>query len=251
MYKKKILLSSMLIVVPFFVKGFFDGTKCKQFKKTVCYELKQSDFLNLYDIHALPTDNLGVCCAKNHIEFKIRLHHELGYGLPMDDFSLITSEDSTVTYTRPDNSGFVRKYGSRTWRNQNPGAIRTSPFACKMGAIGSAGGFAVFPNEETGMIALKELLRTDGYAKLTIYNAIHKYAPFCDSNDPIRYQRHLYERTGIDANRKLSDLSDAEMDKIAETIKVLEGWKPGKQEAFGLVADVLKEIQSNQKQRNS
>ena len=149
------------------------------------------------------------------------------YVRPECSFTMKLTEDNGIKYITPTGTGFIRTDGSRTWRNMNPGAIRQSPFARRMGAIGSAGGFAVFPSETVGMNALINLLKSDSYKELTVYNAIHKYAPFCDNNDPVRYQRHLHEQTGIDTNRKLCDLSDEEITKIAGCIKKLEGWIPG------------------------
>ncbi len=234
-------------MLPFVIKGVRDANKNNakySFSKGVRY-VHSDDFL------VCPTDYNIVSKAVLLSDIKQQLFHEFGYEYTDTVFKIQSFEDNSVQYTRPDGSGFVRKSGSRTWRNQNPGAIRTSPFTRKMGAIGDAGGFAVFPSEEQGMIALKALLRTESYSKLSIYDAIHKYAPFCDSNDPIRYQRHLYESTGIKPNRKLSDLSDEELEKIAQSIKVLEGWKEGTVSNFGLFVDLINEICTTQKQRNS
>lgn len=251
MYKKKILLSSLLFVAPFFAKGGADSTKTSALERNDIRRTCLGVFDFQYDFDCLLSDHPDFFAEVKFFDVKLNLMQEFGYELPDNDFIITSHEDNSVQYMRPDNSGFIRKSGSRTWRNQNPGAIRVSPFIKKMGAIGEAGGFAVFPNEETGMIALKKLLKSDGYANLTIYDAIHKYAPFCDNNNPVNYQRHLYNKTGIDVNRRLCDLSDDELDKIAEVIKVLEGWKTGVLESIGPVADALEEIRNNQKQYNS
>ena len=246
MNKKNVFMLSLVFTMPFFVKGIHDAHKDN--KDTTMPVFQHVETLNKHFVEPLPTDYKPAYHALIKLEQKAHLYHELGYDVKPIVFKIDSSKDIYVRYTRPDGTGFVRNYGSRTWRNMNPGAIRTSPFARNMGACGDAGGFAVFPSEEQGMIALKALLRTDAYANLSIYNAIHKYAPFCDNNDPVRYQNHLYARTGINVNRKLGDLSDEELDKIAETIKVLEGWKVGNQEAFGFLMDVFQEIIGQNKQ---
>jgi hypothetical protein len=152
-----------------------------------------------------------------------------------------------VKYTAEDGSGFIRKGGSRTWRNMNPGAIKPGKICNQYGACGSAGGFAVFPTEEQGMKALRALLKSDRYANLTVAAAIYKYAPPSDHNDTRSYQRKLSKMTGISLNKKLNQLTPEEMERVVNTIKVIEGWKPGKNETFnadvklsGLNPEVLK-----------
>ena len=247
MDSKKKLIFFLVFLMPLFAK---EGPAIlKKGKKQYVCEAAKPDLPDKNYIEPLLTDNKTTSNTLALFYVKSKLNQDLGYDFIDTAFVIKSYEDSSVRYTRPDGSGFVRMSGSRTWRNQNPGAIRTSPFTRKMGAVGDAGGFAVFPSEEHGMIALKTLLRTDAYSNLSIYDAIHKYAPFCDNNDPVRYQRHLYAKTGIDVNRKLKDLSDAELDKIADTIKILEGWKIGNLSSFGVLSDLLQEINSEQNQR--
>ena len=64
-----------------------------------------------------------------------------------------------VVYTTADGRRVRRTGGTRAWRNLNPGNIRYSEFSRNAGAIGQAGGFAVFPDEETGTRAISSLLR--------------------------------------------------------------------------------------------
>ncbi len=139
---------------------------------------------------------------------------------------------SWVKYTSNDGSGFIRTGGSRTWRNMNPGALRHGDFSKQYGACGSAGGFAVFPTEEHGMKALCALLQSDKYANLTIAAAIYKYAPPSDNNNPKSYQQKLSNMTGLSLNRKLYQLTPAEIERVAFAIKEIEGWKSGKNEVF-------------------
>ena len=56
----------------------------------------------------------------------------------------------SVTYLSEDGSSETRVGGDWTWRNQNPGNLGAGAWANRHGAIGKAGGFAVFPGYDTG-----------------------------------------------------------------------------------------------------
>lgn len=131
-----------------------------------------------------------------------------------------------VIYFNVDGTAHKRTGGSRAWRNMNPGNIIYSEFAKNMGAIGEAGGFAVFPDEETGMKAIYELLRSKNYNKLTIAGAISRYAPPSE-NDTNAYHRQIQKLTGLSINKRMSDLNDIELSRVANAIKQIEGWKTG------------------------
>lgn len=131
-----------------------------------------------------------------------------------------------VIFVAADGTQYKQVGGTRAWRNKNPGNIRMSDFSRQAGAIGEAGGFAVFPDEQTGMQAIKRLLRGKNYNNLTIANAVSRYAPPSENNT-VAYQRSLERITGLSINRRISELSDAELDKVANAIRQIEGWKPG------------------------
>lgn len=133
-----------------------------------------------------------------------------------------------VVYTRADGNQFRRSGGSRAWRNNNPGCLRYSEFTVNQGAIGHAGGFAVFPDEETGMRAICSLLTSDKYRNLTISQAIFKYAP-PHENDTESYNASLRRMTGLQTTTKLKDLNDEQIMRVARAIRIVEGWKPGKE----------------------
>lgn len=137
------------------------------------------------------------------------------------------SAGNDVIYINSDGTKTRRSGGSRAWRNNNPGNITVSPFAQKHGAIGTAGGFAVFPDEATGAAAIKSLLRTNSYRDLTIAGAISRYAPPFE-NDTAAYQARIARDTGLDINRRMRDLDDDEIMRVVNTIRRVEGWKPGK-----------------------
>jgi uncharacterized protein (TIGR02594 family) len=58
--------------------------------------------------------------------------------------------------------------GTRADRNNNPGNIEYGDFAKKMGATGSDGRFAIFPDRETGFKASETLLGGKGYQGKTL-----------------------------------------------------------------------------------
>lgn len=137
-------------------------------------------------------------------------------------------DNNSVIYT--DKNGQKTKYvgGTRAWRNNNPGNLRYYDFAKKHGAIGEAGGFAVFPDFATGENAQRALLLSDSYINLTIVEVIEKYAPTDDDNNVNAYVRSLEQKTGLKSNRTLKSLNGTEMNSIIETIQLIEGWRPGK-----------------------
>lgn len=139
----------------------------------------------------------------------------------------VASAGDDVIYTNADGSKTRRTSGTRAWRNNNPGNIRYGKFAQQHGAIGQAGGFAVFPDEATGMAAIRALLRTNSYRDLTIAGAINRYSP-PNENDTKTYQNRVAQNTRLDMNRRMRDLSDEEIARVANAIRQQEGWRPGK-----------------------
>ncbi|MDE6571589.1 MAG: conjugal transfer protein, partial [Alphaproteobacteria bacterium] len=133
-----------------------------------------------------------------------------------------------VIYTHSDGTRTKRTGGTRAWRNNNPGNIRDSKFARRAGAIGAAGGFAVFPDTETGMAAIAALLRSDSYRNLTVGDAIGRYAP-PHENDTRAYQRYLERLTGLRMDTPITDLSNADMARVTAAIQTVEGWTPGRE----------------------
>lgn len=132
-----------------------------------------------------------------------------------------------VVYTAADGRRVRRTGGTRAWRNLNPGNIRYSEFSRNAGAIGQAGGFAVFPDEETGTRAISLLLRGQSYNNLTIARAITRYAPPSENNTAA-YHRRIQQITGLNINRRISDLSDGELSRVVDAIRAIEGWEAGR-----------------------
>ena len=142
-----------------------------------------------------------------------------------------------ISYTADDGSNLEMRDGSRAWRNNNPGNIKFSEkkdqngqnFAERHGAIGkdrNVKGFAIFPDYETGRKALESLLKTESYQKETLEQALHRYAPKFE-NDTETYIRHVVEKTGIDRNTKLSEISETQLILLADAIEQHEGYIVG------------------------
>lgn len=120
----------------------------------------------------------------------------------------------------------VREMGSRAWRNNNPGNLRHSNFANNHGSIGKAGGFAVFPDEDTGQKASMALLQSTSYSSLTIDEAIAKRSPNIE-NDTSALQNLIRRLTGLSGNKIIGNLTKEELMKLANAIKRTEGWHEG------------------------
>ena len=138
------------------------------------------------------------------------------------------ASNKDVIYVGADGNRYRKTDGTRAWRNNNPGNIISSKFARENGAIGDAGGFAVFPDESTGMAAIGALLRTDKYNSLTVGGAIMRYAPPAENNTSA-YQKKLSQLTNIPLNTPMRRLSDEQLQNVANAIRQIEGWKPGRE----------------------
>lgn len=136
------------------------------------------------------------------------------------------ASNKDVIYTHNDGTRTRYTGGTRAWRNTNPGNLRDSKFARNTGAIGVAGGFAVFPTEQVGTTAIINLMRSQNYRNLTIADAISRYAPPSE-NDTAAYRRRIAELTGLSINTRIADLNDEQLGRVAAAIRRIEGWKAG------------------------
>src|SRR5438093_836941 len=87
------------------------------------------------------------------------------------------SKSYTVHYFDDRKNMTIRSGGTKAWRNNNPGNMVYSQrgFAIRHGAIGKAGGMAIFPTEEIGRKALTDLLKSSNYNQLKITEFPEKY----------------------------------------------------------------------------
>ncbi len=122
----------------------------------------------------------------------------------------------------------IRSDGSKAWRNNNPGNMvyNSKGFAARHGAIGSAGGMAVFSDESTGRQALISLLKTADYQKLSVSYLPEKY----DKHNAIEYRRMLLSISKLDPNKLIKHLSIEEFERLRMAIERIEGWKEGNED---------------------
>ena len=162
------------------------------------------------------------------------LNEDYSYNDTDESYIPATSNSAYVEYTNnstiyitPNGERIKRTGGSPAWRNNNPGNIRKSKFALQHGAIGSTDKWAVFPDEETGLNAIVDLLQTKTYMNLTIKEAINKWAPVSDGNNPNSYAEHIAQKTGLTPESRINSLTNSDLKKISRAIQQIEGWKPG------------------------
>lgn len=151
-----------------------------------------------------------------------------------------------VVYHLANGDEIVRSGGTRAWRNNNPGCIRPGSIADAHGAIGSAGGFAVFPDEQSGMDAISGLLLSDRYRNKTIGAALHSYAPPFE-NDTIAYQNYVRKLTGLSSNMRICDLTPGQLHQLVLAIRKIEGWRAGTE--ISVVRDTISNKVMSQTQR--
>jgi hypothetical protein len=137
------------------------------------------------------------------------------------------ADGNGVLFETDEGTRAIKQGGTRAWRNNNPGNIRAGRFANRHGAIGEAGGFAVFPDEATGRRAIDALLRTESYQELTVGGAIARYAP-PNENDTGQYVRNSEQFTGISASKPMSQLTPEERARVVDAIQRIEGWQEGR-----------------------
>ncbi len=126
-----------------------------------------------------------------------------------------------VVYVYPD--GTRKKFvgGTLAWRHNNPGNLRDAK-----NKLARIDGFAVFSNYEDGFNALINLLNSNFYQKLTLGDAISKYAPASENNTN-KYQRDVEQKTGLSLNTPMSNLNQNQIKQLADTIAEIEGYKRG------------------------
>lgn len=113
----------------------------------------------------------------------------------------------------------------RNLRNRNPGNLRYGDFASQRGATGADDrGMAIFPSSALGFKAMVELLAGDGYAQLSLAQAVARYAPASDDNHPNHYAEVISGQTGIALERLLGQLSASELAALAWAMAMFEGW---------------------------
>jgi hypothetical protein len=131
----------------------------------------------------------------------------------------------------------VKTGGTVAWICSNPGNIKVDDkaFAERHGAYKGKifrvpkvyGGFAIFPDQATGLAAIVSLLK--GWGPMTISQAMHQYAKKGEGkNDPDLYAQIVAQRLHVDVNKKLNTFTDQQFSKMAAAITGVETTKTGK-----------------------
>lgn len=132
-----------------------------------------------------------------------------------------------------DGRHLLRSGGTLPWRIKNPGDLTArmvdgvpAPKKAK-GYVGfattkSGRTFLIFPDEDSGRTELKANLKRL-HGNRTIPEAIPVYAPKGENNTE-KYTDDLLRTSGIPADRKLSECTDAELEKIVDSISEIEGY---------------------------
>ena len=120
--------------------------------------------------------------------------------------------------------------GTVAWLCRNPGNIRNGDhlgaFPGKRYFTEDVGNFAIFPDEDTGLAAIKSVLHS--YGHLTVSQAMNKYAPRGDAgNNPDQYSREVANQMGVTVHTFVDTLSDDQMDTFSLAIRRVEGWVEG------------------------
>jgi Protein of unknown function (DUF3892) len=129
---------------------------------------------------------------------------------------------NSVIYTDSNGKDWQFIGGNRPWRNQNPGDMRAGAVSKRNGAIGKAGGFAVFPNYKSGHAALLDLLKTN-YKNFDIPQLMEAYAPKSE-NPTERYIAFIRKKTGIKDDKQIKAFSPTEFNDLWKAIEQMEGW---------------------------
>ena len=121
---------------------------------------------------------------------------------------------------------------SRSFRNNNCGNLRYSagniggpyPIVLQFQGTDDGDNYAVFPTVAKGCAALTSLLAKN-YGEMTVGDAMKKYAPSDDGNDPEKYAKVICAWAGITPLRKIGDLSPNLFFELCKAITRFEGWK--------------------------
>lgn len=132
----------------------------------------------------------------------------------------------SVIYETEDGRKFCYSKGNWTWRNNNPGNLVPGEVSKRNGAIGKVGGFAVFPDYESGHKAHLDSLKNK-HGNKDLEDLIDVYAPDEDGNDTENYVRFLRKKTGVKDDKKVKDFTDEEFEKLWKAIEQMEGLKKG------------------------
>jgi hypothetical protein len=163
----------------------------------------------------------------------MRLLQPLGQPVVVGRFQyvqILSFNSESVTLLGNDRITYRRSGGTLAWRNLNPGNLKYGNFARSFGALGRGwGNHAIFPSYEAGAYAQEMLLfgNQSAYHNLSIIQAIARYAPSADGNQPRRYANFVAERAGVSVNTVLSQLGPVHRQRMLDAMRTFEGFREG------------------------
>lgn len=128
----------------------------------------------------------------------------------------------------------VRSEGSSSWLANNPGNIDYTTDTVQWGAYEGkklqwgVHGFAIFPNEKTGLKAVRSFLRKHQSMR-DISLMMNMFAPASDGkNKPTEYANSVAAALKVPVTTLVKDLNDSQIESFALEIQRVEGWHIGK-----------------------
>ncbi|GAP67179.1 hypothetical protein MBSD_n2495 [Mizugakiibacter sediminis] len=184
-------------------------------------------------------------CTGSHIEDSNGNCASTGTTTTMVTAASVTAvrafNSGRTTYIQYADGAVERRTGSRPWRDNNPGDLRrgSKNAASTRLALGwdySPTGpndrvtekqpFAIFSSIGVGDRALENTLLSV-YGNDTIGQAIQRFAPSSDSNDPRSYASFIMKHTGVSASATINSLTPSQLRGAIEAIKAKEGFNNG------------------------
>jgi hypothetical protein len=123
----------------------------------------------------------------------------------------------------------VRTGGTVAWLCRNPGNIRNADaygaIKGKRLHVAKVGEYAIFPDDATGLMAVFKVLRV--YGRVTIAQAIDKYAPKKDHNKTEEYIANVTRNMKLPPDTYLTSMSDEQVLRMATVMTGVEQTTPG------------------------
>ncbi len=139
------------------------------------------------------------------------------------------NESYTVQYFDEHGNMTIRSGGTKAWRNNNVGNLKyfkKGSFASRNGAIGVANEMAIFPDIETGRMALINLLKGPSYCSLRLEQLSDKY----DDENKDEHRKMLQSISKLDLQKKIKELTPDEFEKLRIAMERIEGWRIGRED---------------------
>lgn len=130
------------------------------------------------------------------------------------------------TYYYADGTYLTKEGGTVAWRNNNEGNLRPGSLSASRIGVDKKN-FAIFATPDDGKAAKKYLLfQSSNYKNLTLKEAIARYAPASDNNNPTNYANFIMKHGKVE-NKVMSKYTPDEQNRIMAAMKVQEGYKQG------------------------